>query len=232
MAERGPQHLERLAVGDEHERLLPRVAPPRRLRQQPLEARIRRRPSPAPARAARARPGRARRAQRGAGRERAADAVDLLASRHRIRRGGVRAPSLRRPRAAASPAASSSVDRHADARRQPADVHAARRARARRQRRARRQPRLEAHVLGELLGPQQLQQPEEAVRVVFERRRAQQQHMAAERGDRRHGAPRRLAGMARRPPQPLRFVHHQEIDAGGHRLRGELRIGRSASRAR
>ena len=39
-AERVAQHLERLAMGDEHERLLVRPPPALRLRQQPLEARI------------------------------------------------------------------------------------------------------------------------------------------------------------------------------------------------
>jgi hypothetical protein len=104
-------------------------------------------------------------------------------------------------------------DRHAHPRRQPADVHAPRGAGAGRQRRASAQTRLEADVLGELVGPQQLQQPKEAVGVVFERRRAEQQHVPAERGDRGHGAPRGFAGMSGRAPQALRFVHHQQIDA-------------------
>ena len=60
----------------------------------------------------------------------------------------------------------------------------------------RRKPRLDVDVLRELVRPQQLQQPEEAVRVVLERRRAEQQHVAAERGDRRDGALCRLAGMS------------------------------------
>ena len=40
VAERRPQHLQRLAVRHEDERLLPRVAPAGRLRQQPVEARV------------------------------------------------------------------------------------------------------------------------------------------------------------------------------------------------
>ena len=72
-------------------------------------------------------------------------------------------------------------------------------------------------VFGEVGGPQELQQPEEAVHVVVERGRREQQHVASERGDRRDRAPGRVAGMARRPPQPVRLVDHQQVDAGRHR---------------
>ena len=78
-------------------------------------------------------------------------------------------------------------------------------------------------VLGKFLRPQQLQQPEESMRIVFERRRAEQQDVPAERGDRRNRAIPRLAGMPGRTPQPLRFVDDEQVDAGRHRLRGQLR---------
>ena len=92
----------------------------------------------------------------------------------------------------------------------------------------RREPRLDVRALGKLVRPQQLQQPEEAVRIVFERRRAEQQDVPAERRDRRDGAIRRLARMSGRPPQPLRLVDDQQIDARGDRLRRSAR-GRSTS---
>ena len=47
--------------------------------------------------------------------------------------------------------------------------------------------------------------------------------MAAQGRDRRDRAPAGLAGMARRAAEPLRFVHHQQIDARRHRLLGQLR---------
>ena len=75
---------------------------------------------------------------------------------------------------------------------------------------------------------QELQQPEEPVGVVFERRRAQEQDVTAQGRDRRDRAPAGLAGVARRAPEPLRFVHDQEVDARLHRLVGQLRALRSS----
>ena len=77
---------------------------------------------------------------------------------------------------------------------------------------------LDIQSLRELVRPQQLQQPEEAVRIVFERRRAEQQQVPAERGDRRDGTIGRLAGMPGRPPQPLRLVDDEQVDAGADGL--------------
>ena len=75
---------------------------------------------------------------------------------------------------------------------------------------------------GKLLRPQQLQQPEEPVRIVFERRRAEQQHVPPERGDWRHRAILRLARMPGRTAQPLRLVDDEQVDARRHRLPGQL----------
>ena len=61
------------------------------------------------------------------------------------------------------------------------------------------------------------------MRVVFERRRAEQQDVPPERGDRRDRAIRRPARMPGRTPQPLRLVDDEQVDAGRHRLRGQLR---------
>ena len=47
--------------------------------------------------------------------------------------------------------------------------------------------------------------------------------MPSERGDRRHRAILRLARMTGPAPQPLRFVHDEQIDACRHRLSGQLR---------
>ena len=221
VAERRAQHLQRLAVRHEHERLLSRVPPAPRLRQQPVEARVagvhRLRLA-----AQRGFVGGEHGSERGARGERAADAIDLLPPRDRMRRR--RAAQRRLDRVPQLPARRLvERDRNAHARRQAADVGAAGRARAGRQRRGEREPRLEAHVLGKLVRTQQLQQPEEPVGVVLERRRAQEQHVAAERRDRRDRAPAGLAGMAGRPAQPLRFVHDEEVDARRHRLVGQLR---------
>ena len=74
-----------------------------------------------------------------------------------------------------------------------------------------------------LVGPEQLQQPEEAMRIVFERRRAQQEDVPPERGNRGDRAVVRLAGMSRPAPQPLRLVDDEQVDAGLDRLPDQLR---------
>ena len=61
------------------------------------------------------------------------------------------------------------------------------------------------------------------MRVAFERRRAEQQDVAAQRRNRSDGSPRWLTGVARWAAQPLRLVHHQQIDARAHGLDGQLR---------
>ena len=60
------------------------------------------------------------------------------------------------------------------------------------------------------------------MRIVFERRRAEQQHVPSERGDRSDRAILRLARMSRPAPQPLRLVHDEQVDACRHRLSGQL----------
>ena len=231
VAERRAQHLQRLAMRDEHERLLARVAPARRLREQPLDARIRR-VHRLRLIAQRALVGAQHGGQRRARGERAADAVDLLPARHGVRRAAARtAASTRLAEAPARGDRRASIGTPTRGGSPPMStrrvelVHGGSGV-------PRGEARLEADVLGKLLRPQQLQQPEEAVRVVFERRRAEQQHVAAEGGDRRDRAPRRFAGMSGRAPQALRFVHDQQVDAGLDRLLGQLRVGRSASRGR
>ena len=61
------------------------------------------------------------------------------------------------------------------------------------------------------------------MRIVFERRRAEQQHVPSERGDRSHRAILRLARVSWPTPQPLRLVHDEQVDARRHRLSGQLR---------
>ena len=58
------------------------------------------------------------------------------------------------------------------------------------------EPLLEAGVLRELIRTQQLQQPEKPVRVVFERRRAEQQNASSHVGNWGDRAPRLVAGVA------------------------------------
>ena len=180
MAERGPQHLQRLAVRDEHQRLLPGVAPARRLRRQPLDARVR------GVHRLRA----ASRSSRSAGPSTAASAAPDASARRMRSTFWRRATSL-----AAGAARSRGFDRFA---RLPARGALDRRSGCRPAAAARRCPRgasswcmaaagvprcepgLETSLFGKLLGPQELEQPEEAVRVVLERRRAQEQHVPAE----------------------------------------------------
>ena len=243
-AERVAQHLQRLAMRDEDERLLVRPPPAlacvssqssrgsvaiHRLRLLPQLGLV----------------GPEHGLQRRAGRERPPDTIQRAppADRHRGAAARRSPGAPRASRSAAIGAAAPGVGCRARgvggtsiadgrARRQAADVDAARRAGARRQRHAGREPRLDVHPLGKLLRPQQLQQPEEPVRIVFERRRAEQQHVASERGDRRDRAVARLAGMPGRTPQPLGFVDDEQVDARRHRLARSVPAARSASRAR
>src|SRR4029079_9044754 len=78
-------------------------------------------------------------------------------------------------------------------------------------------------LVWKLLRPQELQQPEEPVRVVYERRGAQEQDVPAKRGNRGYGAPGSVAGVAGWPFEVLCLVHHEQVDPGAHSLRGELR---------
>src|SRR5436190_23824291 len=91
------------------------------------------------------------------------------------------------------------IDRHADARRQTSNVRPSRRARARRQRCGAREAILKALLVRKLLRPQQLQQPEKSVRIILERRRAEEKDVTAERGNRRNRPPARVAWMPSRP---------------------------------
>ena len=60
------------------------------------------------------------------------------------------------------------------------------------------------------------------MRVVFERRRAEQQDVPPERRDWRNRAIPRLARMSGRTAQPVRFIHDEEIDTSCHRLPNQL----------
>ena len=224
-AQRLAQHLERLAMGDEDQRLLIRPTPARGLRHQPVEARI----GAIHGVRVLTQLGLVRTEhglQRRTGRQRPPDAIDGATRGHGIGAGAARGHQGFLERAAGAQRVDAAfrreLDRDRHARRQPADVHATRRAGARRQRHAGRQPRLDVQRLGKFVRPQQLQQAEEPVRVVLERRRAEQQHVTAERGDRRDGAIFPLARMSAPAPQPLRLVDDEQVDAGGRRLAGQL----------
>ncbi len=123
-AELGADPLQRLAVGDEDERLLPGLAPPRGVPGQPRHAGV-----------GRVRPLREAREvrvvaaeeslERGAGGERAAHAIRLLPPTEGVgRRGSAHGADQLQPRRPAALA----LGGQADAGRQPADVHASRRA--------------------------------------------------------------------------------------------------------
>ena len=206
----GADPLQSLPVGDEDERLLPGLAPSRSVPGQP------RHPGVGRVRALReAREGRVVAAEesleRGAGGERAAHAIGLLPPPEGVgRRGsphGVDQLQPRRPGAFA-------LGRQADAGRQPADVHASGRAGAGREGLGPREASLEGLALREIGRAQQLEQAEEAVNVVVEGDRGEQQEVAAQGGDLRHRAPRRAARVAGRAAQAVGLVHHEEVDAG------------------
>ena len=113
------------------------------------------------------------------------------------------------------------VDRRGHPGLEPADVHAPRRARARRQRLAALECG-EEFLLGRVgVGPEQLEQAEEAVRVRLERRRREQQHVARDAGERRDGAVRVAPGVAPRALEAVRLVHDEKLEPRRLRLRGE-----------
>jgi hypothetical protein len=176
IAERRSQHLERLAMRDEHERLLIGSSPAPGLRQQPLHPRIDR-VSGSSVLPQLLLVWRKHCSERRTGRERATDPIELPAFGNRMCRG---CRPHRHLELATSFPPGGSLRRYRDrrSRRESADIETPRRARARGQRRAGGEPRLEIHVRRELVRPQQLQQPEEPARVIFERRRAEQQHVA------------------------------------------------------
>ena len=78
----------------------------------------------------------------------------------------------------------------------------------------------EPYVLGKLPRTQELQQAEEPVGIVFERRCAQEQNVATQARDGSDGAPAGLARVAFRAPEPLRFIHNQQVDSRPHGLIG------------
>ena len=63
------------------------------------------------------------------------------------------------------------------------------------------------------------------MRIVFQRRRAEQQDVTALRSNWRDGAPAGFARMAGWSPQVLRFVYDQQVNAGADGLLGEMRTG-------
>ena len=113
------------------------------------------------------------------------------------------------------------VDGRGHPRLEPADVHAPRRARARRQRLAALESR-EEFLFGRVgVGPEQLEQAEEAVRVRLERCRGEQQDVARDAGERRDGAVRVAPGVALRALEAVRLVHDEKVEPGRLRLRGK-----------
>ena len=61
------------------------------------------------------------------------------------------------------------------------------------------------------------------MRIILERRRAEEEHVAAEAGNGRDRPPAWFTGMSRRTTQALRFVNDEQIDARANRLVGQLR---------
>ncbi len=158
----------------------------------------------------------------GARSEGSSHAIGLLPAAQRVRcRGLAHRFDERKPWRPAAVA----LDGEADARGQPADVRAPRGARAGGELLLSGQPRLERLVLGEVGGPQKLEQAEEAVNVVVERDRGEEEQVSPERGDRRDRTPGRSAGVPGRAPQAVGLVHDEEVDAGLGRAGRELGPG-------
>ena len=195
-AHRGLDRFQRLPVRDEHERLVPVGAPFRSHLGQPIQPRVvlLRRACQLDQRLV---SGTADCFERRARRQRVTHAAELVLSFEGVldttRSNGAFQFGLRFPTRVAI-----KRDRFSLARREPADFFAPRCARARRQRDPAGQPFVEIRVLRELVGSEYLQQPEEAVRVVFKRRCRQQQAVLPEIGDRPYRAVGRVARMSRR----------------------------------
>ena len=217
---------------DEHQRLLFRIAPARRLRHQPLDARI--------GRVHGERLGAQRRCHAGPSIA-ASAAPDASARRTRsiLSRSAIALAWRRASDGGLDGDAAAQLGGRGDARSECRRAAASRQCRRDASRSCTAgsgvpcgEARLDAHVLRKILRPQQLQQPKEPVRVVFERRGAEQQHVTARGRNRRDRTPGGFTGMSRRTPQALRFIHHEQVDAGLDGLLGQLRAARSASRAK
>ena len=63
------------------------------------------------------------------------------------------------------------------------------------------------------------------MRIVFERRRAEEQYVTTEAGDWRDGSPCGFSWMAGRAPEPLCLVYHEQIDVRLYRLTRDLGVG-------
>ena len=222
LAERGAQHLQRLAVRHEDERLVSRIAPARRLRRQPLEARV------AGVHGVglltkRAVVGSERSGECGPRRQRATHAIDLLPPRDRMwSRHDSRTAVSTASRSCHFDGGSIAIGRPTRGGRPPMSarrvelVHGGRGVPS-------REARLEAHVLGKLVGTKQLQQAEEPVCIVFERRGAQEQDVTAQARDRCDRSPGGVARVAGRAAESLCLVHDEQVDAGAYGLVGQLR---------
>ena len=130
----------------------------------------------------------------------------------------------RRPRArggSSRPRASPSIG-DAHARRQAADVHAPRRAGAGGSGSGRASRASKLSPSGKSAGRSSCSRRKKPCTSSSSGIARQQQHVPAEGGDRRDRAPGRVAGMAGRPPQAVRLVDHQQVDAGLDRACREL----------
>ena len=198
VTERRAQHFQRFAVCDENERLLVGVLPAPRLCEQPREAGVRAFIASACSRSARSSGPRTALSAAPDASPRRTRSIFLRCATASTAGAG----SKRRFDLTLKPPAGRVLDRdrNSHSRRQSADVGSARRAGAWRQGGSRSQPCFKAHTVRKLLRAQQLQQPEEPVRIVFERRRAEEQYVTTEAGDWRDGSPRGFTWMAGRAP--------------------------------
>jgi hypothetical protein len=110
-------------------------------------------------------------------------------------------------------------------RRQAADVHPAGGAGAGGQGLAPGEALFEAFLFGKLLGAEELEEAEEAVGVVLQRRGGEQQDVPAQGCDGGHGPVLLVAGVPLGTLQVVGLVHDQEVDPRLHGLLGEPPAG-------
>ncbi len=221
-AHRAADRLQRLALRHEHECLVPRLPPLRSATSQPVDAWFRLQ-GPLGHLAVPGVPGGEQGVQCRSRGESAADLAHLGAARDRVARRE-RAHGVLQRQGGLPAIVVVQIDRSGDPGGQAADVVASCGAGARGQGRAAVETLGEILLLAELFGPQELEQAKEAVGVLLEWGRREQQQVAAEIRDGTDRPVGRVAGVTRRAAQVMRLVDDQQVDACLDRLPADVRV--------